>query len=104
MHSHVQDSASPEGVRPTAGFEASKAGRAIRRVVNATPRQYQDRAALSSIDKWLDVKSAAAYAGISEGFCCSLMTSGKMRSVKRGRLRRTRASWVDQWLMAGGRP
>jgi hypothetical protein len=101
MDSHVQDSRSPDGEQPGVSF--LRPGRVAEKQSVDAGQDYRALPAQSSASlPWLDVRGAAARAGISEGYACTLMTSGAICSVKVGRLRRTRPEWVDAWLLSGG--
>ena len=101
MHAQVIQSLAPEGSRPAAGLEPTDRGG--KKSSRDASQGYRDAPAQSSAAlPWLDVKGAAERAQISEGYACTLCTTGHMRSVKRGRLRRIRPEWVDQWV-AGDR-
>lgn len=54
-------------------------------------------------DEWLKVPAeAAAYAKCSQSTIKRASSAGKLPTIGRGRLRRTRKSWVDAWLAGLG--
>lgn len=49
-------------------------------------------------DEWMTIPEAAGYAKCSRRTIYRASRAGDLETVGRGRLRRTRRSWVDAWL------
>lgn len=94
----LNESQGPDGNRPPKALLLGGGRQSEPSGLDARVKAYVERPQQSNLDPWLDVRGVAEYADISVGHACTQMTTGRMKSIKRGRMRRARVSWVDAWL------